>query len=65
MVPARERDQFRDAVKTKIMLEVAGLSGTKMKEAAPAGSLVQPAQAEDKQGSCLAGEMQWRDRMGN
>ncbi|HEY0353926.1 MAG TPA: DUF1194 domain-containing protein [Enterovirga sp.] len=65
MVPARERDQFRDAVKTKIMLEVAGLSGTKMKEAAPAGSLVEPAQAEDKQGSCLAGEMQWRDRMGN
>jgi hypothetical protein len=65
MVPAREREQFRDAVKTKIMLEVAGLSDTKMKEAAPAGSLVQPAQAEDKQGSCLAGEMQWRDRMGN
>jgi hypothetical protein len=26
---------------------------------------VQPAQAEERQGSCLAGEMQWRDRMGN
>ena len=57
MVPAREREQFREAVKTKIILEVA--------DRAPAEPLVQPAQLPAKRANCLAGELQWRDRMGN
>lgn len=55
MVPARDREQFREAIKTKIILEVAG------REPAP---LIQPAQASER-ANCLAGELQWRDRMGN
>ena len=63
MVPARSREQFRDAVKTKIIMEIAerpvpgrmaGLDG-----------LVIPAQATAPRTNCLAGEQQWRDRMGN
>lgn len=57
MVPAREREQFREAVKTKIILEVA--------DRAPPESLIQPAQLPARRANCLAGEMQWRDRMGN
>jgi hypothetical protein len=57
MVPAREREQFREAVKTKIILEVA--------DRAPPEPLVQPAQLPAKRANCLAGELQWRDRMGN
>jgi len=57
MVPAREREQFREAVRTKIILEVA--------EHAPPEPLIRPAQALSRRANCLAGEMQWRDRMGN
>lgn len=57
MVPAREREQFREAVRTKIILEVA--------ERAPPEPLIRPAQALSRRANCLAGEMQWRDRMGN
>jgi hypothetical protein len=56
MVPARERDQFRAAIKTKILLEVAGR--------APPEPLLHPAQAEARM-NCLIGENQWRERMGN
>jgi hypothetical protein len=57
MVPAREREQFREAVKTKIILEVAGRT--------PPEPLIQPAQALSGRANCFAGELQWRDRMGN
>ena len=57
MIPARDRDQFQQAIKTKILLEVAG----RMPES---GSLVQPAQTSLR-ANCLVGETQWRDRMGN
>jgi hypothetical protein len=56
MVPIRERDQFAQAIKTKILLEVA---------AAPsAQGLVRKAQDVPRI-SCMIGETQWRDRMGN
>ena len=38
MVPVRERDQFQQAIKTKIMLEIAGSRAT--------GILLDPAQPE-------------------
>jgi Protein of unknown function (DUF1194) len=56
MVPAREREQFQQAIKTKIMLEVAGLD--------PEQSLLHRAQGAAP-ANCLVGETQWRDRMGN
>lgn len=65
MVPVRERAQFRDAVRTKIILEVAERPGPPRFGAVPPDSLVRPAQSEERRGNCLAGEIQWRDRMGN
>lgn len=56
LVPVRDRGQIGEAIKTKIILEVAGR--------APAAPLVHPAQGEAAP-NCLAGEIQWRDRMGN
>ena len=56
MVPAREKDQFQAAIRTKILLEVAGLR--------PEPPLIHRAQGEEK-ANCLVGETQWRDRMGN
>ena len=58
MVPVREREQFVQAVKTKILLEVAGTP-------AP-DSLVKPAQsAEPRRVSCMAGELKMQNRWGN
>ncbi len=57
MVPVREKDQFKQAIKTKILLEIAGL--TPHPEA-----LLQPAQSEAR-ANCFVGENQWRERMGN
>lgn len=62
MVPARSREQFRDAVKTKIIMEIAAAPGPAPAET---GRLVVPAQAQGGRANCLQGEMQWRDRMGN
>lgn len=60
VIPIRERHQFVDATRTKLVREIAQL---------PAGddALVQKAQAQNREtrASCLAGERQWRDRMGN
>ncbi|HEY7382751.1 MAG TPA: DUF1194 domain-containing protein [Beijerinckiaceae bacterium] len=58
MVPVRHRDQFAQAIKTKIMREIADL--------APPQPLIQRAQAgEAARANCLVGETQWRERMGN
>jgi hypothetical protein len=58
MVPVRERGQFVQAVKTKILLEVAGRM--------PAEPLVKPAQApEPRRVSCTAGELKMQNRWGN
>lgn len=56
LVPIREREQFPQAIKTKILLEIAGLA-----QHAP---LLYQVQAEPR-ANCLIGETQWRDRMGN
>jgi hypothetical protein len=56
VVPARSREQFPQAIKTKILLEVAGLK--------PPQPLVRPAQ-DGPRTNCMIGEHQWRDRMGN
>ena len=54
LVPVRDKAQFRDAVKTKIIREIADLGPP----------LVQKAQTSEK-ANCTMGEAQWRDRMGN
>ncbi|HEY8563908.1 MAG TPA: DUF1194 domain-containing protein [Beijerinckiaceae bacterium] len=59
MVPARNKPELQEAIRTKILLEVAG--------GPPPPSLIIPAQATAPQprANCLVGETQWRDRMGN
>ncbi len=56
-VPVRERDQFIEAIKTKILLEIANL----MPEQPPLINRIQSASPTN----CMAGEMQWRDRWSN
>ncbi|WP_186417161.1 DUF1194 domain-containing protein [Bosea sp. CS1GBMeth4] len=58
VIPIRERKQFADATRTKLVREIAEM---------PAGAepLIQRAQAQPPRVSCLQGERQWRDRMGN
>ncbi len=58
VIPIKERHQFVDATRTKLVREIAEM---------PAGpeALIQKAQARDQTLSCLTGERQWRDRMGN
>jgi hypothetical protein len=55
LVPVRQKEQFPQAIKTKILLEIAGI--------VPPEPLVQPAQAPTR-ATCMAGEIQ-RDRWGN
>lgn len=57
VIPIRERHQFVDATRTKLVREIAELS-------VPEG-LIQKAQSQRPRTECLAGERQWRDRMGN
>jgi hypothetical protein len=56
MVPVRERDQFIEAIKTKILLEIANLM--------PDQPLLHRIQNIPR-ANCLAGEMQWRERWNN
>ena len=56
MVPVREREQFPQTIKTKILLEIANLEN--------ANPLIFRVQANPRT-NCLVGETQWRDRMGN
>lgn len=58
VIPIRERQQFVEATRTKLVREIAE---------APAGpeALIRRAQAKAPRVSCLQGERQWRDRMGN
>ncbi len=55
-VPVRERDQFIEAIKTKILLEIANLM--------PGRPLIERIQSPPRT-NCMAGEMQWRDRWSN
>jgi hypothetical protein len=58
MIPAREKSQFVQAIKTKILLEVSELPPTGTR-------LIQPAQGDAPRANCFSGETLWRDRMGN
>jgi Protein of unknown function (DUF1194) len=56
VVPIRERAQFKDAVRTKLVLEIAGLT--------PVPHII-PAQARPPRISCTIGEEMRRQRWGN
>jgi hypothetical protein len=58
MEPARSREHFQQAIRTKIIREIA--------ELAPPEPLIKLAQTGgEKHYDCLIGETQWRERMGN
>jgi uncharacterized protein DUF1194 len=56
VIAVRERAQFKEAIRTKLVLEVAGRT--------PAVRVI-PAQAKTPRVSCTVGEQMWRDRWGN
>jgi len=56
VIPIKERNQFKEAIRTKLILEIAG--------AVPAQRVV-PAAARAPRVSCTIGEQIWRDRWGN
>ena len=56
LIPAREKHQFAQAVRTKVVREIAATPQVQ--------SLLQPAQAEERS-NCLAGEPRRRQRSGN
>ncbi len=56
MIPVREKAQFAEAIRTKVVREIA--------EGPQVWSLVQPAQAEAR-ADCLAGELRRQQRSGN
>jgi len=56
VIPIRERDQFKEATRTKLVLEIA--------QRAPHGRVL-PAQARAPRVSCTIGEQMWRERWGN
>lgn len=58
VIPIRERHQFVDATRTKLVREIAEMP-------ADGEAVVQKAQSGSQNATCLAGERQWRDRMGN
>lgn len=58
VIPIRERHQFVDATRTKLVREIAEMP-------LDGEAVVQKAQSSGNNASCLAGERQWRDRMGN
>jgi len=55
VIPIRERDQFREATRTKLVLEIA------TREATPR---VIPAAADKPRISCTIGERMWQQRWG-
>ena len=56
MIPVREKAQFAEAIRTKVVREIA--AGPRVP------SLIQPAQA-DQRANCLAGELRRQQRSGN
>jgi hypothetical protein len=55
VIPIRERDQFREATRTKLVLEIAGRQ--------PPARII-PAAASAPRISCLIGERMWQERWG-
>src|SRR5262249_43997633 len=56
VLPVRDRAQFKEGIRTKLIMEVAELN--------PAAR-VQRVQAQKSRISCTIGEQMWRDRWGN
>jgi hypothetical protein len=56
IIPIHNRDQFKEAIRTKLVLEIAGRT--------PERAIV-PAQARPPRISCTIGEQMWRERWGN
>jgi Protein of unknown function (DUF1194) len=56
VIPIRERDQFKEATRTKLVLEIAGRSPERR---------VVPVQGRGPRVSCTIGEQMWRERWGN
>jgi hypothetical protein len=56
VIPIRERNQFKEAIRTKLVLEIAGLQPKER---------VIPAQARAPRVSCTIGERLWQERWGN
>jgi hypothetical protein len=56
VIPIREREQFKEATRTKLVLEMAdALTHPRMLQA----------QARKPRMSCTIGEQMWRERWGN
>jgi hypothetical protein len=58
LLTIREREQFSEAVRNKLVMEIADLKTLET-------GLIKKAQAKAPRISCAVGERQWRDRMGN
>jgi hypothetical protein len=56
IIPIHNREQFKEAIRTKLVLEMAGRT--------PERAIV-PAQARAPRISCTVGEQMWRERWGN
>jgi hypothetical protein len=56
IIPINSREQFKEAIRTKLVLEIAGRT--------PERRIV-PAQAKAPRISCTIGEKMWRERWGN
>jgi hypothetical protein len=56
VIPIREREKFREAIRTKLVLEIAGRT--------PDARAV-PVQQREPRVSCTIGERMWRERWGN
>jgi len=56
VIPIRQRDQFKEAIRTKLVLEIAGRT--------PERRIV-PASAAEPRVSCTIGERLWQERWGN
>jgi hypothetical protein len=56
IIAINSREQFKEAIRTKLVLEIAGR--------VPQRRIV-PVQARSTRVSCTVGEQMWRDRWGN
>jgi hypothetical protein len=56
VIPIKARDQFKEAIRTKLILEIAGI--------VPKPGVI-PVQARAPRVSCTLGEQIWRERWGN
>lgn len=58
VIPVRGTHEFADAIKTKLVLEIAGILP-------PPAPLLRPASAAEPRVSCSIGERMWMERWGN